>query len=365
MTVAMPTYQQTPRFEHGLAESIGILVVNLGTPEDATTPAVRRFLKQFLSDPRVVEYPRWLWWLILNGIILRIRPSRSAEAYRKIWTDEGSPLMLYSRAIADGIAQQIEQRMPGAAHVELAMSYGDPSIDAAIDRLLAKGARRLLVLPMYPQYSGTTTASVIDAVGRKLGKLRWVPETRFINQYHDEPGYVEALAASIREFWSEHGRGTLLLFSFHGVPKSTLLNGDPYHCQCQKTARLVAESLELGDDEWLLSFQSRVGREEWLRPYTDETVERLGKEGLDRLDVVCPGFSTDCLETLEEIAMQNAKLFSASGGNTLHYVPALNARDDHVGFLTDLVQKHLGGWPGSFQESPASQERAIALGAVR
>lgn len=361
----MPTYQKTPQFEHGLAESIGLLVVNLGTPEDATTPAVRRFLKQFLSDPRVVEYPRWLWWLILNGIILRIRPSRSAEAYRKIWTEKGSPLMLYSRAIADGIAQQLEQRMPGAINVELAMSYGEPSIDAAVDRLLAKGARRLLVLPMYPQYSGTTTASVIDAVGRKLGKLRWIPETRFINQYHDEAGYVEALAASIREFWNEHGRGTKLLFSFHGVPRSTLLNGDPYHCQCRKTARLVAESLELGDDEWLLAFQSRVGREEWLRPYTDETVERLGKEGLDRLDVVCPGFSTDCLETLEEIAMQNAELFIASGGKTLHYVPALNARDDHVEFLTDLVQKHLAGWPGSFQESPASRNRAIALGADR
>ena len=361
----MPTYESTPAFEHGAAESIGILLVNLGTPEEPTAPAVRRFLKQFLSDPRVIEYPRWLWWLILNGVILTIRPSRSAAAYRKIWTAEGSPLMLFSKEIAAGMQKELERRMPDSINVELAMSYGDPSLNDAVDRLLAKGARRLLVLPMYPQYSGTTTASVIDAVARKLNRLRWVPETRFINQYHDEPGYIAALAASIREFWKQNGRGTKLMFSFHGVPKQTLLNGDPYHCQCQKTARLVAEALELGDDEWLLSFQSRVGREEWLNPYTDETIAKLGKEGMDRLDVVCPGFSTDCLETLEEIAMQNAELFVESGGKTLHYIPALNAREDHVGFLADLVEKHLGGWPRSYADDPESRRRALAMGALK
>ena len=339
--------------------------MNLGTPEEATASAVRRFLKQFLSDARVIEYPRWLWWLILNGIILRIRPSRSARAYQKIWTDNGSPLMLFSKEIAAGMQKILGQRMPGSVNVELAMSYGDPSVDAAIDRLLAKGARRLLVLPMYPQYSGTTTASVIDAVARKLNRLRWVPETRFINQYHDEPGYIAALAASIREFWQKNGRGTLLMFSFHGVPKQTLLNGDPYHCQCQKTARLVAAALELGDDEWLLSFQSRVGREEWLSPYTDETVEKLGKQGITRLDVVCPGFSTDCLETLEEIAMQNAELFVESGGQELHYVPALNAREDHVSFLAALVEQHMGGWPRSFADEPETRQRAISMGAEK
>lgn len=361
----MPSYQSIPEFEHGQSESIGILLVNLGTPEEPTSSAVRRFLKQFLSDPRVIEYPRWLWWLILNGIILRIRPSRSAAAYRKIWTDDGSPLMLFSKAIADGIQKEFDARMPGSANVELAMSYGEPSVEAAIDRLVAQGARRLLVLPMYPQYSGTTTASVIDAVARKFNRLRWVPETRFINQYHDEPGYIAALAASIREFWKRNGRGKKLMFSFHGVPKQTLLDGDPYHCQCQKTARLVAEALELGDDEWLLSFQSRVGREEWLRPYTDETVAALGQKGIGRLDVVCPGFSTDCLETLEEIAMQNAELFIESGGESLHYIPALNAREDHVSFLTDLIEKHLAGWPRSYSADPASSERAIALGATK
>ena len=358
----MPTYETTPEFEHGRAERVGILLVNLGTPTDPTPASVRRFLKQFLSDPRVVEYPRWLWWLILNGVILRIRPSRSAAAYRKIWTDAGSPLMIYSKGVVAGMQEKLDARLPGAVAVELAMSYGDPSIGDAIDRLLASGARRLLVLPMYPQYSGTTTASVIDAVARKMNKLRWVPETRFINQYHDEPGYIDALVASIREYWLQHGRGEKLMFSFHGVPRKTLLSGDPYHCQCQKTARLVIEALGLNDDEWILSFQSRVGRDEWLTPYTDETVASLGKRGIGRLDVVCPGFSTDCLETLEEIAMQNAELFIESGGESLHYIPALNDRDDHIGFLSDLVQKHLGGWPVSFRDDPAIRERALAKG---
>jgi len=360
----MPTYQSTPEFKHGLLESTGILLVNLGTPEAPTASAVRRFLKQFLSDPRVIEYPRWLWWLVLNGIILRIRPSRSAAAYRKIWTDDGSPLMIFSKAIAAGVQQKLDSRSPGLTRVELAMSYGKPSIDDGIDRLLAKGARRLLIVPLYPQYSGTTTASVFDAVARKMNRLRWVPETRFINQYADERGYISSLAASIREYWSENKRGTKLLFSFHGVPRSTLLRGDPYHCQCQKTARLVAEALELGEDEWILAFQSRVGREEWLRPYTDETIIELGKQGLDRLDVVCPGFSTDCLETLEEIAMQNADLFQESGGEVLHYIPALNARDDHLGFLSDLIEKHLGGWPTSYAADSAASKRAIAMGAA-
>ncbi|NNF40931.1 MAG: ferrochelatase [Woeseiaceae bacterium] len=359
----MPTYQTTPEFQHGRAESTGVLLVNLGTPEEPTAASVRRFLKQFLSDPRVIEYPRWLWWLILNGVILRIRPSRSARAYQKIWTEQGSPLMNYSTALAEGVAGQLEARSAGATRLELAMSYGEPSISRAIDTLLAAGARRLLVLPMYPQYSGTTTASVFDAVTRKLNGLRWIPELRFINQYHDEPAYIAALASSIRNFWQQHGRGTKLMFSFHGVPKQTLLNGDPYHCQCQKTARLVADALELGDDEWLLTFQSRVGREEWLSPYTDETVALLGKQGVGRLDVICPGFSTDCLETLEEIAMQNAELFSESGGKELHYIPALNASHEHVALLTELIERHLGGWPATYAEDPLSRQRAIAMGA--
>ena len=343
----MPKYQSTPDYEHGSPDFTGVLLVNLGTPDAPTTPAVRRFLKAFLSDPRVVEYPRLLWWLILNGVILRVRPSRSARAYQEIWTDDGSPLMLHSQRLTDGVREQLEQRAPGKYKVELAMTYGEPSIAGAIDKLQKANATRLLVLPLYPQYSGTTTASVFDVVTTKLQGMRWVPETRFINQYHDEPGYIRALAASIRDYWDQHGRGDHLLFSFHGVPRYTLDKGDPYHCLCQKTGRLVAEELELNDDQWTLSFQSRVGRDEWLRPYTDETVVELAGKGISRLDVACPGFSADCLETLEEIAIQNAEFFEDAGGESLHYIPALNARTDHIEFLTTLVAQHSHGWPVS------------------
>ena len=362
----MPTYQESPQFEHGLPESTGVLVVNLGTPDAPTSGAVRRFLRQFLSDPRVVEYPRLIWWLILNLVILVIRPSRSAAAYRKVWTDEGSPLLLHSMAITEKLRKQLTSSIETPVSVELGMTYGEPSIDSAIDKLLASGARRIVTLPLYPQYSGTTTASVFDVVVRKLGKLRWIPETRFINHYHDEAGYIDALAASIRESWEATGRGDKLLMSFHGVPESTLMNGDPYHCHCQKTARLLADELGLSDDDWLISFQSRVGREKWLAPYTDETVKGLGREGLSRVDVICPGFSTDCLETLEEIAMQNAGFFTEAGGGALHYIPSLNSRDDHVHFLTQLLQKHTAGWDSVVDASSLheSSERARALGAA-
>ena len=360
----MPKYQPTPDFEHGRSDTTGVLLVNLGTPEAPTTASVRRFLKQFLSDPRVVEIPRLLWWLILNGVILRIRPSRSAEAYRKVWTDEGSPLMLYSKQLAGLIREQLQAERPGFFRVELGMTYGEPSVEAAIDKLQRQGARRLLVLPLYPQYSGTTTASVFDTVTKKLRGVRWLPETRFINQYHDDPAYIAALAASVREFWQEHGRGSHLMLSFHGVPRYTLEGGDPYHCQCQKTGRLLAESLGLRSDEWTLSFQSRVGRAEWLRPYTDETVEAMGRDGVEKLDVICPGFSTDCLETLEEIAMQNAELFEQSGGGSLRYIPALNARDDHVSLLTGLIERHSAGWSNA-TDDPAMREWALAMGANR
>ena len=246
------------------------------------------------------------------------------------------------------------------------MAPDTPSIGSAIENLLTNGVRRIVTLPLYPQYSGTTTAAVFDVVVSALGKYRWVPESRFINNFHDAPGYVTALAASIREYWDIDGRGEKLLMSFHGVPKSTLQKGDPYHCQCQKTARLLADDLGLGDDEWAISFQSRVGREEWLAPYTDETVTGFGKQGLSRLDVVCPGFSTDCLETLEEIAMQNAGFFSAAGGGSLHYIPSLNERDDHVQFLAALIQQHTGGWSSNAGHSSrqTTRELATAMGAT-
>ena len=360
----MPTYQTTPQFEHGKRDTTGILVVNLGTPAAPTSGAVRRFLRQFLSDPRVVELPRALWWLILNLVILLVRPSRSAAAYQKIWTENGSPLLLYSTSLTDKIRDRLASNS-ASTDVELAMTYGDPSVDSAIDKLLARGVQRILVLPLYPQYSGTTTASVYDAVHRKLGKLRWVPEIRFINSYHDEPAYISALAASVQSHWRQHGRGDKLLMSFHGIPKKNLERGDPYFCQSQKTARLLAAALNLTDDEWIIAFQSRVGAEEWLSPYTDETVKSLANQGIKKLDVVCPGFATDCLETLEEIAMQNAEFFTAAGGESLRYIPALNDDASHVEFLAALATRHTAGWVSQHEAAMAaeSRERALAMGA--
>ena len=337
----MPTYRSSPQLEPGLPESTGVLVVNLGTPDAPTTVAVRRFLRQFLSDPHVIQYPRLLWWLILNFVILLIRPSRSAAAYRKIWTEQGSPLMVHSMAIANKLRERIDSTANGTVSLELAMTYGTPSIASAIDKLLTEGVSRIVTLPLYPQYSGTTTAAVVDAVALELERHSPIPESYFIDSYHDMPGYIKALAASVREFWAQNSRGEKLLLSFHGVPKSTLTDGDPYQIQCQETARLLAEELELNDTDCLLSFQSRVGREEWLAPYTDATVRELGEQGKKRIDVMCPGFSTDCLETLEEIAMQNAEFFIAAGGESLRYIPALNARDDHVRFLADLIQQRI------------------------
>lgn len=368
----MPRFESAPQYEHGLPEGLGIMLVNLGTPDEPSAAAVRRYLAEFLSDPRVIELPRWLWWLILHGVILRIRPARSAEAYAKIWTDQGSPLLLHSQDVANSLQEKLSARLSGAVHVELAMSYGNPSINDALDRLHKNFVRRVVVLPMYPQYSGTTVGTVFEAVTRELGRRRWVPEFRFINHYHDSRGFISALAASIRDYWDVHGRGERLLFSFHGVPRRTLLSGDPYHCQCQKTARMVAAALELGDDEWYVSFQSRVGREEWLRPYTDETFEAWGKAGVGNIDVVCPAFAVDCLETLEEISLEGAKQFSEAGGGTLRYIPCLNARDDHIGFLSRLIEKNVAGWPEASPDWSASDaatemekslRRARAMGA--
>ncbi|MDX1499830.1 MAG: ferrochelatase [Woeseiaceae bacterium] len=370
----MPKFRSLDSFEHGLAESLGVLLVNLGTPDAPTPAAVRRYLREFLWDPRVVELPRPLWWLILNGFILPFRPARSARAYNKIWTDAGSPLLIHCEQIRDAVERKVSAHLAGNVHVALGMSYGQPSIGSALESLHARNARRIVVLPLYPQYSGTTTGSVFDAVTRALSERRWVPELRFINHYHDANGYIGALAASVRDYWDRHGRGDRLLLSFHGVPRATLESGDPYHCQCRKTARLLAEALELGDDDWIVAFQSRVGRAEWLRPYTDETVAMLGSEGVGTLDVVCPGFAADCLETLEEIAIQNAELFAEAGGGELRYVPALNVRDDHVAFLSRLVEKHVAGWPEASPDWSASatlhaldksRERALAMGAAR
>jgi ferrochelatase len=343
----MPRILPSAEFHHDNADVFGVLLVNIGTPDAPSAIAVRRYLREFLSDPRIVELPRWLWWLILHGYILRVRPARSAKAYRKIWTDRGSPLLLNSQALTASVAEKLGARFRGNVQVEVAMSYGNPSIPGALDRLLANNCRRLLLLPLYPQYSSTTTASVFAAVSKDLSRRRWIPELRFVNHYHDNRGYIAALAASVRDFRSRHGSGDLLLFSFHGIPSDSLAKGDPYHCHCQKTARMVAETLGLEQRKWKVSFQSRVGRQEWLRPYTDETVKQLGAQKLEKLDVICPGFVVDCLETLEEIAMQNAGFFSAAGGGTLRYIPALNDSDDHATMLAELAATHAAGWPES------------------
>lgn len=339
----MPSFESLPH-EHGQPEALGVLVINLGTPDAPTPSALRRYLKQFLSDPRVVELPRWLWWLALNAYILRVRPARSAALYRNIWTEQGSPLLLYSNDVTKAIRERLPAGASGPVAVELAMSYGNPSIGSALQKMYERNVTRIAVLPLYPQYSGSTTGSVYEAVTRALSKRRYVPAFRFINHYHDAAGYIAALAASIRDFRDRFGRGERLLFSFHGLPRQMVDNGDPYLGQCQATARLVAETLDLDDGEWQIGFQSRVGRQEWLRPYTDDTLQQWGEMGLDKVDVVCPGFAVDCLETLEEIAMRYAHLFAASGGGELRYIPALNARDDHVTFLSNLIEKNISDW---------------------
>jgi ferrochelatase len=340
-------------------------VANLGTPDDPGTAAVRRFLAEFLWDPRVVEMPRWLWWLALHGVILRVRPARSAHAYQQIWTDKGSPLLVYCKELAASLESRL-RRVDASLSVALGMTYGNPSIASALEELHRKGTRRLLVLPLYPQYSATTTASVFDRVSATLARWRWLPELRFIGQYHDDPGYISAIASSIRRHWQTHEQQHLL-FSFHGAPREFLLAGDPYHCQCQKTARLIAEALGLAAGDWTLSFQSRLGRGEWLRPYTDEVLVQLAGQGRKRIAVVCPGFATDNLETLEEIAIRNRAAYLAAGGEYFDYIPALNASVEHVELLANLASRHLQGWEASTTapEGARIRESALRLGAVR
>jgi len=321
-------------------KKIGVLLTNLGTPEAPTTAAVRRYLAEFLSDRRVVDRPRWLWLPVLHGVILRLRPRRSAHAYQKVWTDEGSPLLNFGRR------QQLalQQRLPGDVPVVLAMRYGQPSIAAGLQQLRAAGVTRVLLIPLYPQYSGSTTASTFDAVAAAWSRWPRLPELRMVMDYHDQDGYIQALANSVRDYWNQHGRGEKLLLSFHGTPQAMSDAGDPYYLQCQTTARLLAQRLQLSDDQCQLTFQSRFGPEAWLQPYTDKTLEALAQQGVGRVDVLCPGFSADCLETLEEIAMLNRDLFLQAGGRDYHYIPALNDREDHIAMLAGLVRQYTQGW---------------------
>ena len=376
-------------YRHGRLTRTGVLLVNLGTPDAATPAAVRKFLAEFLSDPRVIEAPRWLWLPLLHGAILQIRPRLSAAAYRQIWTDAGSPLLVNSKNIAAALAQSLQARLHGPLAVPLAhasatptipvvlgMTYGNPSIAAALQILQSAQAERILVLPLFPQYSATSTASVFDRVTMELRRWRWVPELRFVNHYYDEPAYVEALARRIAAHWEFKAARSFLLFSFHGIPKSYVMAGDPYYCQSLNTARRVAERLQLTANEWSVGFQSRVGRAEWIGPYTEEVLRQRAADGLHDVAVICPGFATDCLETLEEIAIRYRDSFLDAGGASYSYIPALNSDPDHIELLTEVVERHIQGWPlartENQSENPAEDaarqqvlQRALSKGALR
>ncbi|GIX25452.1 MAG: ferrochelatase [Caldimonas sp.] len=356
-----------PPHAHGRDSTTGVLLCNLGTPEAPTAPALRRYLAEFLSDPRVVEIPRWLWKPLLHGIILRVRPSRSAAKYESIWTEAGSPLRVWTERQAKLLQGYLGERGHRVT-VAAAMRYGRPSIATQLDALKAAGATRVLVLPLYPQYSGTTTASVIDAVGAWAARTRALPELRFVNRYGDHPGYIGALARRIGQHWMDHGRPDRLVLSFHGVPRRTLDLGDPYHCECHKTARLVAERLGLRAEQYCVTFQSRFGKAPWLQPYTEPTLIELARQGVRRVDVICPGFVSDCIETLEEIAIEGRQAFLGAGGQEFHHIACLNDLHEWIVALCDIAEQHLAGWPTREASDPAAltrqRERALALGAA-
>ncbi len=364
----MTSFKPEPSFTHGQAPRTAVLFCNLGTPNGTNTADVRRFLAEFLSDPRVVEIPRLPWWLILHGFILRFRPARSAAKYASIWSAEGSPLQVWT----EKQAAQLQRWLESQGHeilVRYAMRYGQNSIATQVDALKAQGATRILVLPAYPQYSATTTASLFDAVYAWAATVRNLPELRFVNRYHDDPGYLQALSLSIQRHWQTHGQPQRLVMSFHGVPERTLQLGDPYHCECHKTARLLAQRLGLTAQQYQITFQSRLGRARWLQPYTEPSLIALAQAGITRVDVVCPGFTSDCLETLEEINIEGRQAFIQAGGQEFHYIACLNDDPDWIDALGRLSLRHLAGWPTHLTagdaELTASKAAALAMGAHR
>ena len=330
-----------------IAPTTGILLTNLGTPDAPTPAALRKYLAEFLSDPRVIETPRWLWWPILHGVILRLRPRRSARAYREIWTDAGSPLLVISEKQRRAIRSVLADEVGAPLHIELGMRYGNPSIRSALEKLRSDHIDKLLVLPLYPQYSAATTASTFDALADVLKTWRRIPGLRMVRSYHDDPGYIAALAESIRNHWAQHGKPDKLLFSFHGLPRTYVLAGDPYQDECIATARLAARQLDLREDTWEVSFQSRFGPLEWLQPYTDKLLQEWGKSGIGHVQVTCPGFAADCLETLEEIEIQNREFFLSAGGKVFSYIPALNDSPRHIAALCNIIRKRVQGMAGS------------------
>ncbi len=366
----MPRFQGNKTHIHGSPECTGILLVNLGTPDEPSKSALRRYLAEFLSDSRVVEIPKLIWYPILYGAILTRRPAKSATLYQSVWSKEGSPLMVHSINQQKALQKEMSIRFHGRVIIELAMRYGKPSIKQGLDNLNKLGAKRILVFPLYPQYSATTTATTYDKVFDIVKKWRWIPELRFVGQYHDQQSYIEALARSVEDYWKENERGDCLLMSFHGIPKRNLQLGDPYFCQCHKTGRLLARRLNLKDKEWKLTFQSRFGKAEWLQPYTDKTLQELPQQGIKKVDVICPGFPADCLETLEEIAKENKGYFLKAGGESYRYIPALNDNKDHIQALADTIQNHTQGWAetsANYHEPQAGliQKRAKAKGATQ
>ncbi len=360
-----------PAYRHDSAPAIGVLLVNLGTPQAPTPAAVRTYLREFLTDPRVVELPRLPWRALLEGVILPLRSRSSAKKYAKIWTPEGSPLAFHTQRQARLLQGYLGEKVAAPVRVEYAMRYGRPAVAEALGRLRQAGCDKILVLPLYPQYASSSSGTVFDAVGRAVQNLRNVPELRVVKQFPAHPGYIAALASSVREYWRSNGRGELLVTSFHGLPRVSLDRGDPYHCECHRTARLLAEALELPRDRLLVTFQSRFGRARWLEPYTLETMTKLPGKGVRRVDVCCPGFVSDCLETLEEIALENKAAFLQAGGAEFHYIACLNERDDWIRALRDLAVEHMAGWIGADYDAAAAKSdgvqrlaRARVLGAT-
>lgn len=359
-------FRPEPSYTHGQPPRVGVLLCNLGSPDEPTAPAVRRYLAEFLGDPRVVEIPRALWWPILHGIILRTRPAKSAAKYATIWTPEGSPLKVWTEKQATLLRGWLGEHGHRVS-VRGAMRYGSPSIASQLDAFKAEGVTRVLMISAYPQYSGTTTASLIDAVSTWSTQVRHLPELRWAQRYHDDAGYIAALAARVHRYWKTEGTPDHLVMSFHGVPERTLHLGDPYHCECLKTARLLGQALGLPRDAYSVTFQSRFGKAKWLEPYTEPTLVALGQAGKRRVDVVCPGFISDCLETLEEIAQEGRDAFLKAGGQEFHYIPCLNDATEWIAALGAIALRHLQGWPTDTPDDAAAlgaqREAALARGA--
>lgn len=359
----MPALLKEPAFRHDYTPKTGILLINLGTPAAPTAKALRPYLKQFLSDSRVIEIPKAIWWFILNGIILNVRPAKSAAKYATIWTPDGSPLLVHTQKQATLLKGLLGEQGMRNLVVDYAMRYGQPSVEQTIVKMREAGVERLLVIPLYPQYAGSSSATALDDVFRTLQKMRNMPEVRTVRHFHDHPAYIQALADSVREHWRLNGRAEKLVMSFHGVPRFTLDKGDPYHCECLKTGRLLAEELGLSKAEYVVSFQSRFGKAEWIKPYTTEVLSQLARDGVSKIDIMCPGFVGDCLETLEEIAMEGKEDFLTHGGKEYRYIACLNERPAWITALAEIAAANLGGWITTPDDAEMRQLRARSCGA--